>query len=337
MQIKLSQLVATLGGTLEGDPDFVVTGLRAPEDAGPQDLVVLLEPGWLPTVLASAAQAVVIPVGTASVGLSDRQLLWVAQPRAALARLLSLFHVDPDRSHQISARAEVATDVLLSEPVEIGPFAVIETGVQIGANTLIGPHCVIGKGARIGRDCRLGPRVTLAPGTVLGDRVVIHAGTVIGSDGYGFYFHDGRHHKIPQVGIVVIEDDVEIGANVTIDRATLGQTLIGMGSKIDNLVQIGHNVRLGRHCLIVAQAGISGSTELGDHVTLAGQTGVAGHLRIGDGVVAAGKSGITKDLPAGLKVSGYPAQEHRLELRQQAALRRLPDLLRSLKKSPQVD
>lgn len=333
MQITLEKLAASLKAELKGDKHFIVTGLKAPEDAGLNDLVVLLDPDWMPLIQASPAQTVLLPQGTDTEGLTDRHLLFVEHGRAAFAQALELFYPTPIvRAHEISAQAQIAADAQLEQPLKIEAFSLIKSGVSIASGTQISSHCTIGKNSRIGRDCRIGPNVTLAPGTVLGDRVIIHAGTVIGSDGYGFYQQHGHHHKIPQVGTVKIGNDVEIGANVTIDRGTLGETVIGEGTKIDNLVQIGHNVRIGRHCLLISQVGIAGSTMLGDYVTLAGQTGVAGHLQIGDQVIAAGKSGITKDVPAGLKISGFPAQDHRRELKQQAALRRLPEVLDKLKK-----
>lgn len=333
MSYRLADLAVRLDAEYRGAADVCVTGLQAPENAGEADLVVLLEASWLPAVLASPARAVLMAKGPLPAEIADRHVLQVAQPRAAFAELLRLFYPEPELRQAISPQAALAPDVLLEAPVEIAAFAVLETGVSLGGGSRIGAHAVIGAGCRIGRDCRIGPQVVLAPGTELGDRVVIHAGTIIGADGYGFYQQQGRHHKIPQVGRVRIEDDVEIGANVTIDRATLGETVIGEGSKIDNLVQIGHNVRIGKHCLLISQVGIAGSSRLGDGVTLAGQVGVAGHLNIGDGVVAAGKSGITRDIPAGQRISGFPAQNHRQELRQQAALRRLPEWLDRLDSS----
>lgn len=325
---RLGQLAEILQAQLWGDPEHLIVGLQAPEQASREDLVVLLDPQWQPQIEASAARAVLLAATEPPAALKDRELLVVEHPRKAFAQLLQLFYPETPIQDLISPQALLEPGVELEAPVEIGPFAVIGRESRIGARSRIGAQTVIGAGVEIGQDVRIGPRVTISDGVQIGDRVVIHAGTVIGSDGYGFYQDQGRHHKIPQRGSVEIHADVEIGANVTIDCGTLGNTVIGAGTKIDNLVQIGHNVRIGRHCLLIAQVGISGSTQLGDHVILAGQTGVAGHLQIGAGVVAAGKSGITRHLEAGLKVSGFPAQEHRQELREQAALRKLPALLR---------
>lgn len=331
MTWTLATLADRLALRCRGMPDTPISGLCEPQALQTGQLALVLDARRLAQI-PPAVEGVLL-LSEALAEQTPLPCLLAEDPRAAFAAVLALFYPSPPLQHQISAQAWIDPGAQLAEPVEIGPFAVIEAGVQIAAGTRIGPHCVIGAGSVLGPDCRLGPRVVLGPGTRLGARVIIHAGTVIGADGYGFYAAEGRHHKIPQVGIVRIEDDVEIGALVAIDRATLGQTRIGEGSKIDNLVQIGHNVQIGKHCLLVAQVGIAGSTVLGDHVTLAGQTGVAGHLHVGDGVVAAGKSGVTRDIPPGQRVAGYPAQPLQQELRERAALRRLPRWLRQQRRS----
>ncbi|MGV3523824.1 MAG: UDP-3-O-(3-hydroxymyristoyl)glucosamine N-acyltransferase [Candidatus Sericytochromatia bacterium] len=323
----LGELAEALPARLEGDPHWPVQALSAPEQASSADLVVLLEPRWRARVAASQAGALLLPEGIEAEGL-PLQRLWSVQPRQAFARLLELFYPEPPVQHQIHPSASIDPRAALQAPVEIGAGCVIGPDVQIGAGSRLGPHCVIEAGAQLGQQVQLQARVVIGARCLLGDRVRIQSGSVIGSDGYGYFLHDGAQRRIPQVGRVCIGDDVEIGANVTVDRGTLGDTVIGRGSKIDNLVQIGHNVRIGQHCLLVAQVGIAGSSEVGDYVTLAGQTGVAGHLVIGDHVTAAGKSGITRDIPSGQMISGFPAQPHRDELRLQAALRRVPELLR---------
>lgn len=311
-----------------GDAEVQVSGIQTPEQAGTQDLVFLFDARRLPSVLQSGAGAFVLNPKHLSLEVQSRPILLVEHPRKALAQLLKLFYPRAALKHFVSPQAVLGSGVQLSEPLSIGPFVVIGNETNIGARTQIGSHVSIGSEVIIGSDVTLGPHVTIYDGVHIGDRVVIHAGTVIGSDGYGFFQEGGEHHKIPQLGSVEIHDDVEIGANVTIDCGTLGNTVIGTGTKIDNLVQIGHNVIIGKHCLIIAQVGISGSAQLGDHVVLAGQTGVAGHLTLGSSVVAAGKSGITQDVASGTKISGFPAQAHLQTLRQQAALRRLPELIR---------
>lgn len=323
--ISLAKIAEMLAAEVRGDSDWPISGLSTPHDAQEQDLIVLMDLKYLPDVMDSRARAVLLETVPDQLLAQEprKHLLIVPHVRPAFAHLLRFFYPAPMVKHQISPHCVMADDVVLGQPVEISPFVVIESGVQIGSGTRIGAHVQIGRDSVIGKDCQIGANVSIADQTIIGDRVVIHAGSVIGSDGYGFFQQDGQHHKTPQVGKVIIQDDVEIGANVCIDRATLGATVIGEGSKIDNLVQIGHNVQIGKRCLLVSQVGISGSSQLGDDVTLAGQTGVAGHLKIGHRVIAAGKSGITRDIPDGLKVSGFPAQDHVQELRQQAKLRRL--------------
>ena len=325
---NLSQLAELLDAEPLGDLDFEVSGLQAPEQAGPLDVAFLLEERWLDRALESCAGALVLQGKYLTERLRSRPVLLVENPRKAFVRALRLFYPEKKLRHSISDRVVIGANVFLSEPVHLSDYVVIGDNTRIAARTKIGAHVSIGADVTLGSDVRIGSNVSIADDVIIGDRVVIHAGTVIGSDGYGFYQDAGRHHKIPQVGSVEIHDDVEIGANVTIDCGTLGNTVIGEGTKIDNLVQIGHNVKIGKHCLIVSQVGISGSTILGDYVVLAGQTGVAGHLKIGDGVVAAGKSGITQDIEANCKISGYPAHSHIAELREKAALKRLPEMMR---------
>jgi len=209
---------------------------------------------------------------------------------------------------------------------------VVEEGVRIGSGSVIQPGCFLGKGSRIGKNCLLHPRVTILQGCQIGNNVVIHSGVVIGSDGFGFAREEGVYKKIPQAGNVVIEDEVEIGANVTIDRATMGSTVIGRGTKIDNLVQVGHNVTIGENTVIAAQVGISGSVKIGKGCTLAGQVGIAGHLEIGDNVTIAAQSGIHKSLPEGITVLGYPAREIQKERRIMAIVGKLPDLVKKIRK-----
>jgi UDP-3-O-[3-hydroxymyristoyl] glucosamine N-acyltransferase len=327
----LGYLADLIGAELKGDSNWQIERLSVPLTAQVHDLVFLLEPRWLSAVADSEAQAVLVAPELWSSALAAKNCLLVPEVRPALAALLRLFHNLSPATPGIHSSAVIGADCVIDPSACIGPFCVLEKGAVVGARAVLKAHVCVGQDTRIGADCLIYPCVTLYDQVSLGERVIIHSGSVLGADGYGFYFQAGEHHKIPQIGGVAVEDDVEIGAHVTIDRGTVGQTRIGAGTKIDNQVQIGHNVQIGQHCLLVAQTGISGSTVLGNYVTLAGQTGVAGHLQIGDGVIAAGKSGITQDIPAGLKISGYPAQDHWTELKQQASLRRLPSLLRQLK------
>lgn len=252
----------------------------------------------------------------------------VENPQLAVRTLID--HFRPPRPPAVTGihpTAFIHEKARLADNVAVGPYAVISEGTTVKANSVIGAHVYVGRDCEIGSNCYLHPNISLYDETILGDRVILHSGTVIGSDGYGYVYSDGVHHKIRQVGRVRIESDVEIGANCTIDRAALGETVIGEGSKLDNLIQIGHNVKTGKGCLIVSQAGISGSTRLGNYVTIGGQAGLAGHIQIGDGAIIASQAGVSKDVEAGLTVSGYPAKPHNIARRQEVYLRRIPDLM----------
>ncbi len=254
----------------------------------------------------------------------------VAKPQEAMLSVLGLLWRAPAFEAGIHASAVIGHGLSLGEGAAIGARTVIGDGVRIGARTRIHAAVTVGDGVTIGDDCIVYPNVVAYAGTVLGDRVQIQSGAVLGSDGFGYVFRDGVHHKIPHVGRCILESDVEIGANTTIDRGSVGDTVIGAGTKIDNLVQIGHNVRMGRLCLVMAQVGISGSTRIGDGVVIAGQAGLAGHITIGAGARIAGQAGVFGDVPPGETWSGYPARPHRESLRAQAAARRLPALLKQL-------
>jgi UDP-3-O-[3-hydroxymyristoyl] glucosamine N-acyltransferase len=219
----------------------------------------------------------------------------------------------------------------VAEGVSIGPFAVIEAGARIGAGSRIGAHAYVGKGAAVGQGCVLHPQSTLYAGVVLGDRCIIHSGARIGKEGFGFVWIDGGHRKLPQVGGCVLGNDVEVGCNTTIDRGSIGDTVVGDGTKIDNLVQLGHNDRIGRHVILVSQVGISGSTTVGDGAVLAGQVGVGGHLSIGAGAKIGGQAGVIGDVPAGETYSGYPARPHREAMRSSGLVARLGDLFRRVR------
>jgi UDP-3-O-[3-hydroxymyristoyl] glucosamine N-acyltransferase len=244
----------------------------------------------------------------------------VANPSLAFARLVEFFAPKPPVfASGVHPTAVLGEGVVIGEGASIQPFAVLEPGVVVGAGSIVGAYCYLGHESKLGEHCLLHPRVTIASRCVVGNRVILHSGVVLGSDGFGFEWTGGRHVKIPQVGIVQVDDDVEIGANTTVDRARFGRNWIQEGCKIDNLVQVAHNVVVGKHTLLVAQAGISGSTQLGARVTLAGQVGVAGHLQIGDGAVVSAQSGVSKSLPGAALYMGSPAQPAQ-EFREQVAM-----------------
>lgn len=326
--MQLGELAERLGCRLEGDGGLEIRGVRGLEDAGPQDLTFVAQERYLSRLARSTAAAVILAEGWPAV---DRPALRSPNPTLAFARALSLFHPPRVSAPGIHPTAVVAPDARVAPTASVGPLTVVGPGAEVGADTILEAHVAVGAGVCIGQGCRIFPQVTLRDGVVLGDRVTVHSGTVIGADGFGYARDGHRYVKIPQVGRVVIEDDVEIGANVTIDRATLGETRIGRGTKIDNLVQIGHNVRVGADTVIVAQVGISGSARIGSRVTLAGQVGVVDHVEIGDDVIVGAQSGVTKDIPPGSVVLGSPAIPHADFKRRVATVARLPEMRKVLR------
>lgn len=322
----VGELAAFLGGEVVGDPGTAIRGAAAIEEAGPGDVTFALDERFLARAEASEAAAVIAPPALSS----DRKtLVRVENPRFAFAQALHLFAPPAPRPPPgIHPTAVVAPDAVLGAEVAVGAHAVVEAGAVLGDGAVVHAGAHVGAGARVGPHSEIGPRAVLCHRVEVGASCVIGPGTVIGSDGFGFVERDGVHHKIPQVGTVVIEDDVEIGALCAIDRAVTGETRIGAGTKMDNLVHVGHNVRIGRRCLVVAQVGISGSVTVGDRVVLAGQTGVGGHLTIGDGAVVAAKSGVTKSIPPGQYVSGFPARPHTEEKKIKVSMGRLPETVR---------
>ena len=327
MTKTLAELAQSLGGRVIGDPEATVRGLGTLDDAGEGQITFLANPRYAGKVATCRATAVVLPPGAEGYG---RNVIEVANPYLAFAKLLNIFHVEPRKALGVMAGAHIGADVRLGAEVTIHPGVTVMDGVTLGDRVTIYPGVVLYAGVVVGDDVILHANVTVRERCRIGNRVTIHGGTVIGSDGFG-YAPDGREwYKIPQIGIVVIEDDVEIGANAAIDRAALEVTRIGRGTKIDNLVQIAHNCVIGENCMIISQVGISGSTKIGDRVTLAGQVGVAGHLSIGDNTMVGAKSGIPGNLPANSMVSGLPAFEHRDWLKAMAVVPRLPELRKTI-------
>ncbi len=325
---RLDELAGRIGAQVVGDPAKTIRAVRPLNEAGPDDLSFLHNRKY--AAQAESSQAGAILTADAKT-LRGRNLLVTPEPYLGLARVLEVIHPRTRPAPGVHPSAILADGIEVGEGVAVGPAAVIGERTRIGAGSVIGPGCVLGSDVVLGTGCLLHPRVAVLDGCRIGDRCILQAGAVVGSDGYGYATVDGVHHKVPQVGIVVLEDDVELGANVCVDRATLGETRIGRGTKIDNLVQIAHNVTVGEGSLLVAQVGISGSTHLGHHVIMAGQAGAAGHLQIGDRVVVAAKSAVIKDVPDGGFVAGIPAQPHRDWLKSGAALRRMPAALERLR------
>jgi len=325
MKRSLGEIAKIVGGEISGDANVKITGLTGIEKAKIGDLVFARDARYLKEAEASLASGVIVPF---EIENSSKPLIRVKNPDYAFSRLLGMEapHSDVEKTRHPSA--VIGKNVKLGKNVSIGANAVIETDSEIGDDTVIYPLVFIGKRVRIGKNSLIYANVSIREEAQIGNNVIIHNGAVIGSDGFGFAKEDGKYYKVPQIGRVVIEDDVEIGANVTIDRATIGQTIIKKGTKIDNLVQIAHNVTIGENCAIAAHTGISGSVEIGNNVVLAGQVGVAGHLKIGENSVVAGKSGVTKDIPENSFISGFPAQPHKEELKIKASMQRLPFLVK---------
>lgn len=325
----LKEIAERVGGRLVGDPGRRLAGVRPLDAAGPQDLSFLANPRYRGEALASRAGALLVREPDR---IEGRDQVVVDHPYTALAAAMTLFHPETRPAAGVDERAVVAPDATIGRRVSIGPLAVVGSKATVADDAVIMAGVVIGDEATIGSGCVLHPGVVVYARSILGARVILHAGVVIGSDGFGFGEEGGGRAKIPQVGIVRIEDDVEIGANTTIDRATFGETVIARGSRLDNLVQVGHNVHVGEGSVLVAQSGIAGSTRLGRSVVVAGQSGVAGHLTLGDGAIVGAKSAVLADLPAGAFVVGHPAIAHRDWKRAQAAWRRLPDLLKRVQR-----
>jgi UDP-3-O-[3-hydroxymyristoyl] glucosamine N-acyltransferase len=320
----LSELAAELGGEVVGDGSIVIRGVAGIREAMPGDLTFLANSRYDAHLNETAASAVICSREKREAGLP---LLVVENPYLAFQRAVRIFRPDHYRpTPGIHPTAVLAADVVLGQDVAIGAHCVVESGARIGDRVVLMSGCYLGHGVAVGDESYLYPRVVVREECVIGARCILHPGAVVGSDGFGFALDGGRYHKVPQVGNVVVGDDVEIGANTTIDRATTHSTRIGEGSKIDNLVQIGHNVVVGRHCIVVAQVGVSGSTELEDYVTLGGQAGLVGHIKIGKGAMVGAQSGVTKSVPTETVVTGYPATQHTLWKRLQALIHRLPDL-----------
>ncbi len=316
-----------MGAELSGAGDTDITGAAGIRDAGEGHITFIAGKNYLKEIEHSRASAVLVPLDTPGMHVP---LLRVKNPRLAFARAIEIFYCKPYTPSGISDRAAIGTDVSIGRDCSIHPFAVLAERARIGNRVTIYPHVYVGQDSVIDDDSVIYANVSIGHHVAVGKRVIIHSGAVIGSDGFGFVTDGGRHHKIPQVGGVIIEDDVEIGANCSIDRATLGNTLIKQGTKLDDQVHIAHNVTIGDHCLLAGRSAVAGSSTLGSHVVLAGGVGIGDHVSIGDRVVATAGSGIIHDIEPGQVVGGYYAMPHRDWLRVQAMLPKLPVLKKML-------
>jgi UDP-3-O-[3-hydroxymyristoyl] glucosamine N-acyltransferase len=331
MSHTAQELAQYLGTELEGDGTVHITGVAGPEMAGERDLIYVESPKHAGRAAASHARCAIVPPG---VMLPGKTLLRTALPKLAFAKAADWLLAPTTVARGIHPTAIIAKTARLATDTGLGPYAVIEDDVEIGPGTEIGAHCFVGRGARLGEHCRVYPRVTLYAGAKLGNRVIVHSGAVIGSDGFGYVFGEGRYWKFPQIGAVELGDDVEIGANTTIDRGSLGVTRIGAGVKLDNLVQVAHNVEIGEHSVVAAQTGISGSTVIGKNVVIGGQVGIADHCRLEDGAIAGAQAGIPtgKTIHSGQVVWGTPARPLAKFKEQYVWFARLPELAERVKK-----
>jgi len=325
--MKLSEIAKFLNAELIGI-DSEVSGVKGIDDAQEGDITYIVSSKYIEAAKNSRASAFIVKE---KIEGFDRPQLIVENPQLAFAKALELFYVKPHPYKGISEKAIVADTVKFGRNVTVYPFVYIDENVTIGDNTVIYPFTFIGKETSIGSDCLIYPNVTIREKVKIGSKVIIHSGSVIGSDGFGYIFHENRHHKIPQIGGVIIEDDVEIGASVTIDRATTGDTIIGKGTKIDNLVQIAHNVKIGKNCIIVGQVGIAGSSQIGDGCILAGQVGISDHVEIESGTIITAKSGVMPGKLSRGVYSGIPVFPHREWLKANAIFQKLPELYKKIK------
>ncbi len=335
MRSALSEIAKLIDGELVGDPNVIITGVSGIKEAKAGDITFLANSRYAHLIGQTRASAIITPeefdLDSAASAAGQKPIIRTRNPSIAFAKVVSYASPsDMKRPQGIHPTAIVGKSVSLGRGASLGAYVVVEDEVSIADGAIIYPGCFIGYKSSIGKNCLIYPNVSVREMTVIGDRVIIHSGTVIGSDGFGFVNVDGAHQKIPQTGTVWIQDDCEIGANVTIDRARFDKTVIGKGTKIDNLVQIAHNVVIGENSIIVAQAGISGSTNIGNNVTLAGQSGLVGHISVGDGAIVAAQAGVTKSVAARTVVSGYPARPHNEAKRVNACLQRLPELYETI-------
>jgi UDP-3-O-[3-hydroxymyristoyl] glucosamine N-acyltransferase len=325
--VTLGDYAERVRGTVRGDPSVAIAGIAAIDDVDAGSLTFATDERYLRAALASRAAAVLTEAGIADkVEAARKPLLLVPSARVALAALLAAIEPPPPPQPYRDSSAIVDPSAVVGPDVHVGPLVVVGPGARIGAGCVLLAGALVGAGARLGRGCTFHPRAMLLDRCVAGDRVTLQAGAVVGSDGFGYVFVDGKFVKIPQIGDVVLGNDVEIGANTCIDRAQTGTTCVGDGTKIDNLVQIGHNCRIGSNCALAAMTGLAGSTTIGDYTVVGGQSAFKGHITVGSRVRIAGNTMVWGDIPDGASVSGQPARDHRAELKQQVRLRNLDKL-----------
>lgn len=327
--MKVKKIAAMIEGEVEGDEDLDIKGVEGLENSQEGDICFLADEKFVEKAKESLASCIITKK---SFSLKNKTVIYTENPALSFIKVIEYFNPAQKKKPSISKTAIIDTNASIGKDAYIGPYVIIESGVTICENVTIAPFTYIGQDVSIGNNTDIKTSVRILDNSVIGNRVIIHPGAVIGSDGYSYVNVKDKHHKIPQVGKVVIEDDCEIGANVTIDKASFGVTRIGKGTKIDNLVQIGHNVTIDENSLIIAQVGIAGSCHIGKNVTLAGQVGVADHLNIGDGAIVAAQGGVTKDIPPNSIFSGYPARDHFKARKIYAASVRLPELIKRVRK-----
>jgi UDP-3-O-[3-hydroxymyristoyl] glucosamine N-acyltransferase len=324
-------IAAAVGGTLHGDASAKVSGVAPLDRADATHLTFLANAKYAALAAERDIGVLLVTAELAEQGKARARIV-VKNPHEAMLPLLPMLYPSPPHVPGIDPTVTLGRGVSLGDDVSLASGVVVGDGARIGARTRLDAHVVVGAGAEIGDECHVYPGATIYAGTRLHDRVIVHAGARLGSDGFGYVFRDGAHAKIPHVGRCIVESDVEIGANTTIDRGSIDDTVIGAGTKIYNLVHVAHNVRIGRLCLIMAQVGIAGSVHIEDGCILAGQAGIAGHLTIGKGARLAAQAGVFGSIPAGETWSGYPARPHKEALRAQAAMFKLPSLIRALER-----
>ncbi|MDX1933589.1 MAG: UDP-3-O-(3-hydroxymyristoyl)glucosamine N-acyltransferase [Capsulimonadales bacterium] len=325
----VAELAQVVKGRVQGDPETVIRGIASIEEARNGDITFAESVRFLHNAEQSMATAILAPENAAVNG--GKVMIQVANPRLAFAQLLDLFAPEQYARRGIDPTVVYGSDFRYGANVSIGANSVLGENVRLGENVTIHPLCYLGDDVEVGDNTVIGPQVTLLRGTIVGSNCILHSGTVLGADGFGYLTMQGKHRKIPQIGNVQVGNDVEIGANVTIDRARTGTTRVGNGTKIDNMVHIGHNCQIGEDCILVAQVGLAGGVEVGNHVIIAGQSGVKEQVKIGDRVVIGAQAGVMGDVPAGAFVSGYGPRAHKDTLKVNAALSFLPDLLRKVR------